>query len=227
MRKSDKKANIAEANRLAEEAFMKEREMMGIPSPKKESTDEASSPAQQAAIAINMKEKGIEPKNEDISNDNQSFNVEAAVNEIIEKNIKGGIESLTSREAEILFEADTFSLLVTCDLRVEESPYYIEQTWDSPAEGSDGILDFDIDKGSFLIPGDDGEKEIEVPGEQLKKLETVLNDVINDSDTLYKYFDDNDDGPDYDEDWAKEQYRSRFDEEINEIKKITKRLLGE
>ena len=55
----------------------------------------------------------------------------------------------------------------------------------------------------------------------------MLNDVINDSDTLYKYFGDDDDEPDYDEDWAKEQYRSRFDEEINEIKKITKRLLGE
>jgi Asp-tRNA(Asn)/Glu-tRNA(Gln) amidotransferase C subunit len=226
MRKSDKKANIAEANRLAEEAFMREREMMGIASPSKEYTDEASSAAQQAAIAINMKKKGIEPKNEEMGSENQSFNVEAAIDEIIENSIKGGIESLTSREAEILFEADNFSLIVTCDLRVEESPYYVAQTWDSPAEGSDGILDFDIEKGSFLVFEGDNEKEIEVPGEQLKKLETVLNDIINDSDTLNRYFDD-DDEPDYDEDDARERYRSRFDEEINEIKKITKRLLGE
>jgi len=34
-----------------------------------EETNEASSPAQQAAIAINMKKKGIEPKNENINED--------------------------------------------------------------------------------------------------------------------------------------------------------------
>jgi hypothetical protein len=34
--------------------------------PKNKSIKEASSPAQQAAIAINMKKKGIEPKNESI-----------------------------------------------------------------------------------------------------------------------------------------------------------------
>jgi len=35
----------------------------------KKSTNEASSPAQQAAIAINMKKKGIEPKNENVNED--------------------------------------------------------------------------------------------------------------------------------------------------------------
>ena len=34
-----------------------------------EETNEASSPAQQAAIAINMKKKGIEPKNENVNED--------------------------------------------------------------------------------------------------------------------------------------------------------------
>jgi len=34
-----------------------------------EETNEASSPAQQAAIAINMKKKGIEPKNESVNED--------------------------------------------------------------------------------------------------------------------------------------------------------------
>jgi hypothetical protein len=36
---------------------------------KKKETNEASSPAQQAAIAINMKKKGIEPKNENVNED--------------------------------------------------------------------------------------------------------------------------------------------------------------
>ena len=34
-----------------------------------EETNEASSPAQQAAIAINMKKKGVEPKNENVNED--------------------------------------------------------------------------------------------------------------------------------------------------------------
>jgi hypothetical protein len=34
-----------------------------------EQTNEASSPAQQAAIAINMKKKGIKPKNENVNED--------------------------------------------------------------------------------------------------------------------------------------------------------------
>jgi hypothetical protein len=45
---------------------MKNGKMVPNCVPKNKSIKEASSPAQQAAIAINMKKKGIEPKNESI-----------------------------------------------------------------------------------------------------------------------------------------------------------------
>jgi hypothetical protein len=71
MRRSDKKANIAEANRLAEEAFMKEREMMGIPSPVKEEAPE-------------------------YMEGQPSFDIEGAIKSLITNEISGSVEFIRS-----------------------------------------------------------------------------------------------------------------------------------
>jgi hypothetical protein len=80
----------------------------------------------------------------------------------------------------------------------------------------------------------ENDEEISVTAEQLKPLEKMIDDIINDGDNLNDYFEDGSDESDYDD-----QRDDRFDagmaskesgemyEEINEIKRITKRLLGE
>jgi len=52
-----------------------------------EQTNEASSPAQQAAIAINMKKKGIKPKNENVNEDLKRWFKEKWVD--VSKKVKG------------------------------------------------------------------------------------------------------------------------------------------
>jgi hypothetical protein len=208
MRRSDKKANIAEANRLAEEAFMKEREMMGISSPVKEEAPE-------------IPEYTGQP----------SYDIEGAVNLIVENKIKGVIEEMSSSEILILFETENFSLHVNCDVEVDEYPSYTPGSLNNPAEGSSGGLIPTITGG---VMNTENDEEISVTAEQLKPLEKMIDDIINDSDNLNDYFEDGSDESDYDD-----QRDDRFDagmaskesgemyEEINEIKRITKRLLGE
>jgi hypothetical protein len=211
MRRSDKKANIAEANRLAEEAFMKEREMMGIPSPVKEEAPEAPEA----------------PENQ------SSFDVDAAINKLVINKTKGGVESMSGDEFEILFEDENFSLIVNCEVEVDEYPYFQSGGWNEPDEGSNGGLIVTIVNGTMMVDKEDMEQdEITLTPEQLKPLEDTLSDIINDPETLNDYFERNRDEPDYDDD---DRYDRRaaskewggMDEEINEIKRITKRLLGE
>jgi hypothetical protein len=209
MRRSDKKANIAEANRLAEEAFMREREMMGIPSPVKEEAPEA-------------------PENQ------SSFDVDAAINKLITNKTRGGVESMSGGEFEILFEDDDFSLIVNCDVEVDEYPYFQAGGWNEPDEGSNGGLIVTIANGTMLVDREDmGQDEITLTPEQLKPLEDTLNDIINDPETLHDYFERTSDEPDYDDHDDRYDRRAAskewggMDEEINEIKRITKRLLGE
>ena len=205
MRRSDKKANIAEANRLAEESFMKEREMMGISSPVKEEAPEYTG--------------------------QPSFDIEGAVNLIVENKVKGVIEEMGSSEILILFETENFSLHVNCDVEVDEYPSYTPGSLNDPPEGSSGGLISRITGG---IINTDSDEEISVTAEQLKPLEKMVDDIVNDGDNLNDYFEDESDEPDYDG-----QRDDRFDagsaskesgemyDEINEIKRITKRLLGE
>ena len=211
MRRSDKKANIAEANRLAEEAFMKEREMMGIPSPVKEEAPEAPEA----------------PENQ------SSFDVDAAINKLVINKTKGGVESMSGDEFEILFEDENFSLIVNCEVEVDEYPYFQSGGWNEPDEGSNGGLIVTIVNGTMMVDKEDMEQdEITLTPEQLKPLEDTLSDIINDPETLNDYFERNRDEPDYDDD---DRYDRRaaskewggMDEEINEIKRITKSLLGE
>ena len=215
MRRSDKKANIAEANRLAEEAFMKEREMMGIPSPVKEEAPEA-------------------PEAPETPENQSSFDVDAAINKLITNKTKGGVESMSSGEFEILFEDDDFSLIVNCDVEVDEYPYFQAGGWNEPDEGSNGGLIVTIANGTMLVDRENMEQdEITLTPEQLKPLEDTLSDIINDPETLHDYFEKTSDEPDYDDDDDRYDRRAAskewggMDEEINEIKRITKRLLGE
>jgi hypothetical protein len=214
MRRSDKKANIAEANRLAEEAFMKEREMMGIPSPVKEEAPEAPEA----------------PENQ------SSFDVDAAINKLVTNKTRGGVESMSGDEFEILFEDENFSLIVNCEVEVDEYPYFQSGGWNEPDEGSNGALDVTIVKGTMMVDKEDMEQdEITLTPEQLKPLEYIVSEIINDGDNLNDYFEKNTNEPDYDDYRDDDRYDSRaaskewggMDEEINEIKRITKRLLGE
>lgn len=211
MRRSDKKANIAEANRLAEEAFMKEREMMGIPSPVKEEA----------------------PESPEYAEGQPSFDIEGAINSIVADKLRGGIEEMSSSEITILFEADEFSLVVNCDVEVDEYPYYEPGGWNEPDEGSSGGLITKLVDGVILVHETD--QEIKVTAEQLKPLERMVDDIINDGENLNDYFEKNTNEPDYDDyrdddrfdrDAAAKEWGG-MDEEINEIKRITKRLLGE
>jgi hypothetical protein len=214
MRRFDKKANIAEANRLADEAFMREREMMGIPSPVKEEA----------------------PETPEHTENQPSFDVEAAINKLVTDKIKGGVESMSSGEFEILFEAEDFSLIVNCDVEVDEYPYFQAGGWNEPDEGSNGGLIVTIANGTMLVDREGmGQDEIALTPEQLKPLENTLSDIINDPETLHDYFERTSSEPDYDEYRDDYRYDRRsaskewggMDEEINEIKRITKRLLGE
>jgi hypothetical protein len=206
MRRFDKKANIAEANRLADEAFMKEREMMGIASPVKEEAPE-------------------------YMGDQPSFDIEGAINSLITDEVRGGIEQMTSSECEILFEAEKFSLVVNCSIEVDERPYYEEET----NSGTNGSLTITIDGGMMMVDKEDNEQdEIALTAEQLKPLEERVNEVMNEDDNLYNYFENDgngdDDGSDPDDYYDRSREEREFggmDEEINEIKRITKRLLGE
>ena len=214
MRRSDKKANIAEANRLAEEAFMREREMMGIPSPVKEEAPEAP----------------------EYTEGQPSFDIEGAINLIVTNKVRGGIEEMGSSEISILFETESFSILVNCDVEVDERPYFQAGGWNEPDEGSSGGLGVTIASGTMMVDKEDGDQdEITLTAEQLKPLERMVDDIINDGENLNDYFERNTNEPDYDDyrdddrfnrDVAANEWGG-MDEEINEIKRITKRLLGE
>jgi hypothetical protein len=209
MRRFDKKANIAEANRLADEAFMKEREMMGIASP------------EQAATAIDMKEKGIEPKSESMYEEDQSSSdIEGIISSILDGEVEGFIEEMDNTEntCMMLFQTEEINLEVYCKIEVGDYP--------NEKAGDEGSLMLTITSGTIEI----GEKEkVSLTAEQLKPLETTVDKIINTDDNLKSYFGDNDggyDGPDPNE--LYDRYREEnIYEEINEIKRITKRLLGE
>lgn len=211
MRRSDKKANIAEANRLADEAFMRERNMMGIASPVKEEAPE-------------------------YTEDQPSFDIEGAINSLITDEVRGGIEQMSMSDCEILFEAEKFSLVVNCSIEVDERPYFMRGDHENPDEGSNGSLTVTIDGGMMMVDKEDNEQdEIALTAEQLKPLERMVDDIINDGENLNDYFEKNTNEPDYDDyrdddrfdrDVAAKEWGG-MDEEINEIKRITKRLLGE
>jgi hypothetical protein len=202
MRRSDKKANIAEANRLAEEAFMKEREMMGIPSPVKEEAPE-------------------------YMEGQPSFDIEGAIKSLITNEISGSVEQMSGTDCEILFEAvaEKFSLIVNCSIGVDERPYYEQDT----NSGTNGRLTITIDGGMMMVDNEDNEQdEIALTAEQLKPLEQIVNEIMNEDNNLDNYFsqDYGDDEPDPNDDYDRYREDGMY-EEINEIKRITKRLLGE
>jgi hypothetical protein len=202
MRRSDKKANIAEANRLAEEAFMKEREMMGIPSPVKEEAPE-------------------------YMEGQPSFDIEGAIKSLITNEISGSVEQMSGTDCEILFEAvaEKFSLIVNCSIEVDERPYYEQDT----NSGTNGRLTITIDGGMMMVDNEDNEQdEIALTAEQLKPLEQIVNEIMNEDNNLDNYFsqDYGDDEPDPNDDYDRYREDGMY-EEINEIKRITKRLLGE
>lgn len=208
MRRSDKKANIAEANRLADEAFMRERNMMGIASPVKEEAPE-------------------------YTEDQPSFDIEGAINSLITDEVRGGIEQMSMSDCEILFEAEKFSLVVNCSIEVDERPYFMRGDHENPDEGSNGSLTVTIDGGMMMVDKEDNEQdEIALTAEQLKPLEGKVDKIVNDDDNLQRYFgdDDGDEGSDPDDYYDRSREEREFGgmyEEINEIKRITKRLLGE